>query len=97
MKTFEECKSNPVYRVIKECTLNSINDYVQWGYEPGGFVKAVLANDLMAAVGRADSENLLTLHAICTYVYNEIPGNLQGSWEAVKEHLTAVHERFSRD
>ena len=45
MKTFEECQNDPVYCVIKESTIQSINDYVLHGFEPGGFVTAVLAND----------------------------------------------------
>lgn len=97
MKTFEECQNDSVYCVIKESTIQSINDYVVHGLEPGGFVTAVLANDLMEAVGRADMENRLTLHAICSYIYNEIGISLHGSYEAVKKHLNDVHERISAD
>lgn len=97
MKTFEECQNDPVYCVIKQSTIESINDYVLHGYEPGGFVTAVLANDLMAALGRADMENRLTIWAVCNYIYNEIGSNLHGSYEAVKKHLDDVHERISAD
>ena len=92
MKTFEECQNDSVYCMIKESTIQSINDYAQKGYRPGGFVNAVLANDLMEAMGRADIENRLSLHAICTYIYNEIGSDLHGSYEAVKKHLDNVHE-----
>ena len=97
MKTFEECQNDQVYCVIKESTIQSINDYVDKGYEPGGFVTAVLANDLMGALGRADLENRMTIHAICTYVYNEIGSDLHGSYEAVKQHIADIHERISSD
>lgn len=97
MKTFEQCQNDPVYCVIKESTIQSINDYVIHGYEPGGFVSAVLANDLMGALGRADLENRLTIWAICNYVYNEIGSSLHGSYDAIKKHINEVHEAHSRD
>lgn len=97
MKTFEECQLDEVYCQIKESTIQSINNYVTKGFEPGGFVRAVLANDLMGALGRADMENRLTLHAICTYVYNEIGAHLHGSYDVVKKHLHDIHEQISSD
>ena len=97
MKTYEECQADPVYCVIKQSTIESINNYVLYGYEPGGFVNAVLANDLMQAMGGADRENRLTLHAICSYIYNEISMSCHGSYEKVEAHLKYVHERLSRD
>lgn len=87
MKTYAECQENSVYCVIKESTIQTINDYVEHGYKPGSFVTAVLANDLKGAFGRADMENRLTLYAICSYVYNEIPSISQGSYEKVEEWL----------
>lgn len=97
MKTVEECQIDPVYCQIKESTIQTINDYVVQGLPPGGFVTAVLANDLMGALGRADLENRLSIWAICNYVYNEIGCSLHGSYEAVEKHLKEVHERISAD
>jgi hypothetical protein len=49
----------------------------------GDFLRAVLSNNLMEAVGRADGYNIRTLPAICSYVYNELPSNCHGSPEIV--------------
>lgn len=64
----------------------ALDDYAQHGTPTGGFLRAVLANDLMGAVGRADSNNVRLLQEICGYVYNELPGRRSGccgSYEAV--------------
>ena len=92
MLTFEDCQKNDNYYKIKQSTIQTINDYVEHGYEPGGFVTAVLANDLMASFGRADHENQATLFQICSYVYNEIPLSCHGSYEKVEEWLKRVRE-----
>lgn len=51
----------------------------------GDFLRAVLSNDLMGAVGRADHDNIRVLPAICSYVYMELPGPCHGSPEIVSE------------
>jgi hypothetical protein len=40
------------------------------GYPGGSFVQAVIENDLMAAVGRADSINVKMLPFYCKLIYN---------------------------
>lgn len=50
----------------------------------GDFLRAVLSNNLMEAVGRADADNLRALPVIASYVYNELPGNCHGSPEIVE-------------
>ena len=49
----------------------------------GDFLRAVLSNDLMGAVGRADEYNRLTLWVIVSYVYNVLPSICHGSPEKV--------------
>ena len=51
----------------------------------GDFLRAVLSNNLMEAVGRADEDNIRVLPAICAYVYMELPGHCHGSPERVSE------------
>jgi hypothetical protein len=51
----------------------------------GDFLRAVLSNNLMEAVGRADDDNIRVLPAICSYVYMELPGPCHGSPEIVFE------------
>ena len=43
---------------IPEHTKGALDRYVDHGLEPGGFLTAVLTNDLFGAVARADSENI---------------------------------------
>lgn len=40
------------------------------GYPGGSFVQAVVDNDLMAAVGRADDTNIKMLPFYCKLIYN---------------------------
>jgi hypothetical protein len=67
----------------------SIDRYVAERVPTGGFLKAVLENDLMEAFGRADEDNRLDLFEICSYIYNNIPNICHGSPEKVKEWLNA--------
>lgn len=74
-------------RPIKQDTIDAINNYVEKGWEPGSFVRAVLENDLMGAFGKADSYNRATLFEITSYIYNDVPGNCHGSPEIVDAWL----------
>lgn len=65
----------------------SIDAYVQTGRPTGDFLHAVLANDLMEAVGRADVYNLEALPHICAYLYNDVPASCHGSYDTVKDWL----------
>ena len=52
------------------------------GYPGGSFVQAVVDNDLMAAVGRADATNIKMLPFYCKLIYNvDMPMELA---EAIK-------------
>lgn len=53
--------------------------YLTRGIPPGGFMMAVLTNDLKGAVGRADLTNLKYLTNIVAYIYNHVPSIAQGS------------------
>jgi hypothetical protein len=53
----------------------------------GGFLTAVLKNDLREAVFRADAENLRQLEAIVRFVHWELPGNCWGDAAKVEAWL----------
>ena len=57
--------------------------YAQYGIQPGGFLTAVLSNDLVGAINRADSYGRDNLCAIVDFIYWELPGLLWGSSERV--------------
>ena len=62
----------------------SMEGYIEHGWEVGGFLYAVLTNDLFEAVGRADHVNRLLLPAIVSWIYNEAPSACWGDKDRVK-------------
>jgi hypothetical protein len=77
----------PDYSLIKPETIASLLRYVERGVPTGGFLRAVLENNLTNSFGRADAENCEALFHICAYVYNELPYECHGSPERVAEWL----------
>lgn len=71
----------------------SLSRYVEFGIEPGSFLMAVLTNDLVGAVGRADVENIKRIPEIVRYVYNHLPSGCWGSNEIVEEYIKSVKNR----
>lgn len=94
---------NPTYELIQslrerltmnhrnlECPAEirvSLHRYAREGVPTGDFLRAVLENDLMLAVQRADPVNFQLLFAICSFVWSELPVTCWGSHEAVNSHL----------
>lgn len=70
---------------IPEITRESIDAWAESARPVGGFVQAVLENNLREAFARADRENTAAMHDIVSYRYNEIPGLCWGSPERVAE------------
>jgi len=66
---------------------NAIDRYVNDRIMPGGFLYAVLTNNLFEAIGRADCHSLDNLVDICSYICNEIPSVCWGSAEKVDNWL----------
>lgn len=67
------------YDSIRPDIRESLDQWAEIARPPGGFLEAVLTNDLFGAVGHADSYNIETIPAICSYVYNELPSICWGS------------------
>jgi hypothetical protein len=67
----------------------ALRAYVVDGRLPGQFLQAVLRNDLMDAVCRANAMNLAFLDGIVKYVYNRLPGTCWGSPEKVAAWVRA--------
>ena len=57
----------------------AITRYVERGISPGGFLEAVLANDLKESLGRADEDSRESLFEIVKYIYN--------NWETVRKYM----------
>lgn len=78
---------NDQYKDIPQRTMLAINRHVKDHIKVGGFVTACLRNDLQAAIGLADEENLSAIRQIVVYLYNEVPAVCWGSPDKVREWL----------
>lgn len=74
---------------IRQDMLDALRRYVEDGTPPGGFLRAILANDLMGACAYADDDNMRNLPAYAAYVYNELPSGCHGSHEIVTRWIHA--------
>lgn len=71
------------YYLIPAHMHQAIRDYVLHGYQPGSFLTALLSNDFMEAVGRADEDNARCLKGWAQFFYNYVPSGCYCSPEAV--------------
>ena len=67
--------------------LDAIRRFADTHTPTGGFLNAVLENNLSEAVGRADTASQIGLFDIVRYVHWEIPGDCHGSREKVTAWL----------
>ncbi len=67
--------------------------YVLEGIPPGGFLTAVLSNDLMEACGRAEEDNRRLLFRYCQFIHNHTPGMCKGSPLRFKEWIAEHAKR----
>jgi hypothetical protein len=75
------------YAKIPARIKQALDSYATDRAATGGFLRAVLENDLMRAMSRADLESRAALHDICVYVYNELPSGCWGDPETVRRWL----------
>lgn len=73
--------------MILENIKSAIDGYVDSGHSVGGFVYAVLCNDLIEATARADVESQFALPEICKYVFNLVPAPCWGSKKKVRDWI----------
>lgn len=73
--------------MLPKHTKKSIDLYVDKGCPVGGFLYAVLVNNLFEATGRADHLNRPNLADICSYICNYIPNCCCGTPKKVAEWL----------
>lgn len=85
-------RSDVVYRRIRLDMIAALLAYATHGHLPGGFLTAVLSNDLREAISRADHENLAVLKEIVTFVYMELPSPCWGSAKAVFDWTTQFEQ-----
>lgn len=69
---------------IPDRMMPSLKRYIEEKKAPGGFLTAVIQNDLSEACATADDENLRNLPAYAAYLYNFAPMDSWGSKEKMK-------------
>ena len=81
---FKKGKDSSVidYEKIPPHVLETLKRYKDKGVNTGGFLRAVISNDLISAVQRADSSSLNALPQIASWAYTELPAEAWGSYEA---------------
>lgn len=77
-----------MYYEIPEHTKAALDRYVNDRLPPGGFLTAVLTNDLTGAVTRADDINRRHLPEIVGYLFNECPASCWGNQQRVEAWLS---------
>ncbi len=73
----------PTYATLPEHMRPGAKRYVEEGKRPGGFLDAVLCNNLALAHRLADSDNRYILHVYAEWMYNDIPASCWGSRQIV--------------
>jgi hypothetical protein len=68
---------------VHEDCRDAIFNYLVHGYEPGGFLTAVITNDLRRAACVADFENIERLGHVARFVAHALPEICTGSWNAM--------------
>ena len=77
---------------VPEAVESSLRSYVRKHQPVGGFLRAVLSNDLREAVMLADPENLSVIRDIVSYCHWEMPSKCWGSKVAYQKWVGIVSE-----
>jgi hypothetical protein len=74
---------------------SKLDSYKKSKLAPGGFLLAVLENDLTTSVLKADKESQQILTEITKYCWQTLPHNIWGSPQKVKEHLQGQKQKIT--
>lgn len=66
---------------------DAMQRYVEHGIAPGSFLTAVLSNDLMGAMGRADDINRASLYDYAVFLRSNAPIGCWGSPQHVEDWI----------
>lgn len=73
------------YGRIPASTIQALRNYEDYGISPGGFLSALLQDNLIEAAKLADQTSLNTLGAVVDYMFNEMDHECYGSKEKYQE------------
>ena len=74
---------------VPATTAVGLVNYILEGIPSGHFLEAVLSNDLMKAMSRADFTNRRFLHNTCIFLFNHAPARCYGTPRIYKEWVEA--------
>ena len=83
---------------VPDHTREALERYFLYAFEPGSFVKAVLCNDLVSSVARADHFNKPAIAGIVEWIVNNAPEGSWGHEEYYQEWINKgpAYERFQQ-
>lgn len=81
------------YDKLPEDLRDGVRLWIEEGIYPGGFMTAVVENNLMEAVDRADDTNCRRLVDIVRWWYNYAPGLCWGSKKKAEKWQKRIHEQ----
>ena len=83
---------------VPDHTREALERYFLYAFEPGSFVKAVLCNDLVSSVARADHFNKPAIAGIVEWIVNNAPEGSWGHEEYYQEWINKgpAYERFQK-
>lgn len=77
--------SNEFHENIPDHTLQALDCYFIKGYQPGGFVSAMIAENYKKALACADSANRARFWYVATWLMRYAPKGSTGSYEILKD------------
>jgi len=77
---------------IPPAILRGLKNYERDHTPVGGFLRAVLCNDLMETMHRGDERSLEALRAIVEYVYWELPSDCWGDYDRYKKWIGLIQK-----
>lgn len=93
MKSTDEFAWLMERHVIPEHTRETLVNYLMKGWEPGGFVTAMLAMDMERAVYAADVANGPNMQKIARWIIEYCPPEAWGSYEQVESWVKDINGR----
>jgi len=70
---------------VPKHTVEALDRYWKFGYQPGSFLTALLCGDVFHAIGRADYLNKEALGHIVEYIVRHAPRGSYGSEDLVQD------------
>jgi hypothetical protein len=72
------------YNALPHHIAGGVRRYIESGEDVGGFLRAVICNDLRQAFGRADSTNRARMYDIVQFFWHEAPAPCWGSPQSLE-------------